>query len=98
MPVGQQEEELLDAVVFTGSVIRCTIEPIGDRFALDTGFNQVKLEIGRPDDQGSQLRLSITTNMRTDGLTLSQIQGYALEHASKLVEHTRREIAKVESA
>lgn len=93
----QTEEQLLDAVVYSGSVIRCSVEPLGSNPFVGAGFNQVTVEIGRRDEAGEHFRLSITTSMQTDGLTLQQIQGYALGHAQKLIEHTVRNTGKVEA-
>ncbi|WP_454710971.1 hypothetical protein [Cupriavidus nantongensis] len=85
-----QEEKLLDKVVFTGRVVRCTVEPIYSEFYRGSSMSQVTVEIERPAIGSDDLpmRLSMATMVDTADKTLDRIQEIVLLHARKLLEHS----------
>lgn len=87
----EREEWLLDAMMFTGRVTRCTVEPFDTTAFGGKTASRVTLELARDAAiQGEDFPSSLVATFvfPTAGKTIEQIQNEAFERAMKMLKHT----------
>lgn len=87
----EREEWLLDAMMFAGRVVRCTVEPFDTEAFGGKTASRVTMEISRKaaiENEDFPSHLMATFVFPTAGMTIEQIQDAAFERAQKMLTHS----------
>lgn len=87
----EREEWLLDAIMFAGRVVRCTVEPFDTQAFGGKTASRVTVEVSRDaaiESEDFPSRLTATFVFPTAGMTVEQIQDAAFERAQKMLTHS----------